>query len=100
MPVRLTFNPDAASAPAAERASLQLLGNRFGNQLQLQHDVVLNVQAGGAHRAQRIAAKPAGIFCRPVGPLLQLFLDLAQPIEKEVRLWRRSFRSVQFQNLR
>jgi hypothetical protein len=51
-----------ARAAANKRPLLQFLGDRFGNQLKLEHDVVFHVEAGGVHGAQRIALEPLGVF--------------------------------------
>ena len=42
--------------------SLQFSGNRFGNHFKLKHDVVLQIQPGGAHGAQWIAPEQVCVF--------------------------------------
>lgn len=79
---------------------LEFFCDRAGNELQLKHDVIFQVETGGTHGSQRVATEPLGIFLGAFDPKLQLALDFVEPVEEAIWSSRGSLATAQIKYLK
>ena len=84
----------------AKYGLFEFFGNGAGNHFQLKHDVIFQVESGGAHGGQWVALEPCSIFFGAFEPNLQLALNFVEVLKEAIWSCRGSLASAQIKYLK